>query len=159
MSSIAPRQALPSGGPPLAQAARPLRHATAGPGDWPARLAWRGFSVTGCKPAKLSAVTRPPFIIGGQADTARRLKVGEPDDASDECQSLGRFNLPGSKASGVESMVFRWPTARMTEGDTQAIGDTDLNKQDMVRPLEMAAQAIERASPEVICDEATDRII
>jgi hypothetical protein len=82
------------GRPALAQAARPLRYATAGPRDWPARSAWRGFSIMGCTPAQLFAVARPPFSIGGQVDTARRLKVGgEPYDASDASQSLGRFTL------------------------------------------------------------------
>jgi hypothetical protein len=64
-----------------------------GPQDW-RRAASASWAAS---PAKLSAVVRPPFIIGGQVDTARRLKVGgEPYDASDEGQSLGRFNLPGS---------------------------------------------------------------
>jgi hypothetical protein len=96
MSSIAPRQALPSGGRPLA---RPhARSAMQLPGQEIGPQDWRGAASAswGCKPAK-PAVARPPFIIGGRVDTARRLKIGgEPYDASDECQSLGRFNLAGS---------------------------------------------------------------
>src|SRR5258708_28603160 len=59
--------------------------------------------VVGSEPAKLRAIARPTFVIAGQVDPADRLKVGgEPDDASGECQSLSRLNLPGSNGLGGE---------------------------------------------------------
>jgi hypothetical protein len=81
---------------------------------------WRGAASASwaANPAKLSAVVRPPFIIGGQVDTARRVKVGgEPYDASDECQSLGRFNLPGS--NGLRREVDGVQMADSSDGRQQ----------------------------------------
>src|SRR5215475_106424 len=60
--------------------------------------------VVGSKLAKLTAIARPTYVVAGQVDAGRRLKVGgEPDDASGECQSLSTLNLPG--ANGLRGEV------------------------------------------------------
>jgi hypothetical protein len=93
MSSIVPRQAPPSGGPPWRRPRAPCAMQLPGQ-EIGRKIGVARLQRHGLQACEAVCVARPPFIIGGQVATVRRLKAGgEPYDASDECQSLGRFKL------------------------------------------------------------------